>query len=944
MVNSLNHTTTSNYSSINPLLAQRLELLKLDKSYYQAEGAYLYYQNTEKEEVRVVDFLGGYGAVLLGHHPPELVKAATQYLTNRQPVFAQLSIHNSTVHCAEWLQRELHHTTQQDCRVVFANTGAEAVEAALKHALLAYYNKVNAFFKKLDQVSAFIIHQIQKKEEARAVSIRVQLDSYRKRNEAIVIRNSPVILALQGAYHGKTIRAALTSWNPQYSLPFNPRNKHTHFIPPHEVAIKQAFEAHYYELRMPYLGIDGTLKQRTQPMSAIAAAIAEPIQGEGGICTLSTPFLEALSSRCKAAQVPFILDEIQTGCYRTGHFLYAPSRSIIADYYLLGKALGGGIAKISAVLIDKSKYEDQFGLMHSSTFAEDGWSSYVALKALSLAKASQANILNKSIQIRNKLKKLQHSYPDIITQVRGEGLMIGLAFKSFEESNSYAFQVMDQSGYLHYLYVSYLLHNWDIRLAATLSAQNVLRIQPPVCISDDDIEQLMQGLYALCEVLRCEDFYKLIEPILPLAHQGFRTEPIPFNHGNICREVPEVGAQKVGFITHFINAETVRECDPSLAILPNEAINRLLHQLLPVGAPLLLGSKNIRSANGKPVHITFAGLGLTSAIIKKELQSRQMDAIEALCEKAVKRLKKEQVSLIGLGQFTSIITANGLSLPETEIGLTTGNSFTAYTGISAVEDWLKKHNHPIHKTQIGIIGAGGNIASIIAEHFAQSGYQIILIGSPGARGHQKAVRTARNICQQALLQLQKNNGKPCNKLQEHLVQKGIFQYAQAQALNIEKPGFYSVLLQHFKHELPIQCLTPPDVLLDCDAVVVATNAATPFLAPEHFSTGTLVCDLSVPHNCTAALLNNSKGIEVIFGGIAELPNGEALPIKGFPLEKGQVYGCIGETLLLGLEGIHTSYSIGNIAHQQVLHLGEIAQQHGFKTMASKQCVLDELQT
>jgi acetylornithine/succinyldiaminopimelate/putrescine aminotransferase len=118
MACSLNHTTAPSCSSINLLLAQRLELLKLYKSHYQAEGAYLYYQHTDKEEARVPGFVGGYGAVLLGHHPPEWVQAVTQ---TQQPAFTQLSNLRSTVHCAEWLQKTLQLATQQDCPVVCAH-------------------------------------------------------------------------------------------------------------------------------------------------------------------------------------------------------------------------------------------------------------------------------------------------------------------------------------------------------------------------------------------------------------------------------------------------------------------------------------------------------------------------------------------------------------------------------------------------------------------------------------------------------------------------------------------------------------------------------------------------------------------------------------------------------------------------------------------------------
>ena len=80
---------------------------------------------------------------------------------------------------------------------------------------------------------------------------------------------------------------------------------------------------------------------------------------------------------------------------------------------------------------------------------------------------------------------------------------------------------------------------------------------------------------------------------------------------------------------------------------------------------------------------------------------------------------------------------------------------------------------------------------------------------------------------------------------------------------------------------------------------------------------------------------------MIFGGIARLPHGESIPVKGLNLQEGEVYGCMGETLLLGLEEKLDSFSIGNISGEQVEWIGSIANRHGFRSVSIRQSVSAE---
>ena len=124
-------TTDDFYQLIKPRLCQLLDLLRIGVEFERAQGDYLYHRRNGRE-IGVLDLAGGYGSLLLGHHHPTLVAEALRLLGEGRPIHSQGSRHQ----LAGRLARELSRRAGGDYRVVFANSGAEAVEAAMKHAIL----------------------------------------------------------------------------------------------------------------------------------------------------------------------------------------------------------------------------------------------------------------------------------------------------------------------------------------------------------------------------------------------------------------------------------------------------------------------------------------------------------------------------------------------------------------------------------------------------------------------------------------------------------------------------------------------------------------------------------------------------------------------------------------------------------------------------------------
>ena len=119
-------------------------------------------------------------------------------------------------------------------------------------------------------------------------------------------------------------------------------------------------------------------------MNFMAATIYEPILGEGGISEAPAAVVRQLQDR----EFPLIADEIQFGLGRAGSFL--ASEGIHANYYLFAKALGGGVAKISATLIERSRYVNCFDEHYATTFGGDAFSCAVARRVLELITEERA--------------------------------------------------------------------------------------------------------------------------------------------------------------------------------------------------------------------------------------------------------------------------------------------------------------------------------------------------------------------------------------------------------------------------------------------------------------------------------------------------------------------------------------------------------------------------
>lgn len=476
-----------------------LASLGLAAEYVRGSGDTLWWR-TPDGDVPVVDFVGGYGSLMLGHNHPAIVERAWELLGEQVPVHAQFSYHPYANDLAGALNRILwrEFDTDEPYSALFANTGAEAVEVALKHAEMDRGLRVAALASEIKDHLA-----------AAGPDAQDLVRKVREHNDGR-FDTPPVLLTLEGSFHGKLAGSVQLTHNPGYRLPFRGLAAQARFASPAEVA-KVAEAERVVVLDLDVSGDRARIVERDLPV--VAAFFVEPIQGEGGIHVLDAAVAAEIRAVADAGGFPVVVDEVQSGMGRTGRFFAASHVGLLGDYVVLAKALGGGIAKSSVLLVRRDRYLPDFELLHSSTFAKDAFSCHIGSRVVELLEAGDGAAYERATErgaaLEGALRSVREQYPDVVADVRGRGLMLGL---ELHEQSAAAEPIGEfaRTGLIGYLMAGYLLRAHRVRVFPTASAPHTLRFEPSILVSDAEIEQLRTALLAACAILREQDGMRLL--------------------------------------------------------------------------------------------------------------------------------------------------------------------------------------------------------------------------------------------------------------------------------------------------------------------------------------------------------------------------------------------------------------------------------------------------
>lgn len=356
----------------------------------KGNGVYVY----DEHDTAYLDLMSNYGVNILGHNHPEVTKALIDQLQTITTLHGSFA-NDKRVQAAQLLVKRAGGNIHQ---VFFSSSGAEAIEAALKFAVLKAKKK------------RFIV--------------------------------------ADHGYHGKTLGALSATAALKYQAPFIP--------------LLWDFQT------IPFNDIEA-LSRAITPETA--AFIVEPIQGEGGIYLPDTNYLKSVRELCDKHEILLIIDEIQTGCGRTGTFLASKPSSIHYDILCLGKGLAGGIP-IGATLVSENVALAIPKHIHTSTFGGNPLASAGIVATL--------NVLNdgflQSVSEKGTyfIEQLNTISSPLITQVRGKGLMIGI-------------QVTDKRNEL----LKLIQHAHMLVIPA---GDDVIRLLPPLIIEKKEIDNVVKTL------------------------------------------------------------------------------------------------------------------------------------------------------------------------------------------------------------------------------------------------------------------------------------------------------------------------------------------------------------------------------------------------------------------------------------------------------------------
>lgn len=262
-----------------------------------------------------------------------------------------------------------------------------------------------------------------------------------------VPENRAEIIVAEGNFHGRTITIISFSSEPQYREGYGP-------LTPGFVIV-------------PY-GDANAIASAITPNTA--AVLIEPIQGEAGVVVPPDGYLKQIRQLCTNKNVLFIADEIQTGLGRTGKLLACDYEGVRPDAVILGKALGGGMIPVSAVISSREVLGVFTPGDHGSTFGGNPLAASVAREALRVI--VEENLIENAYRVgeyfRDHLEEINSPHID---HVRGKGLLIGVVLKSSAGGARRFCEALQHRGIL-----------------AKDTHENVIRFAPPLIIDAATID------------------------------------------------------------------------------------------------------------------------------------------------------------------------------------------------------------------------------------------------------------------------------------------------------------------------------------------------------------------------------------------------------------------------------------------------------------------------
>jgi putrescine aminotransferase len=279
------------------------------------------------------------------------------------------------------------------------------------------------------------------------------------------------LISMVSGYHGKTMGALSVTAKEVFQAPFRP------LLP---------------DVSHVDFGDADALERELAAHPGEACVIVEPVQGEAGVIIPPAGYLRAVERLCRQYDALFVLDEIQTGLGRLGHWWGADREGVTPDVLLVGKGLSGGVVPVSAMLATAAAFRpfDRDPFIHTSTFSGNPLAMAAAVGAI--AAIREDDLVRRAHRlgelIRSELSQIAGVvFGDRVREVRGVGLLIGIEFTVPGMAGDMLLELLGAG----------VLANHS------LNSAEVLRLTPPAVLDDDQVMVLLDAFERAARAVVC---------------------------------------------------------------------------------------------------------------------------------------------------------------------------------------------------------------------------------------------------------------------------------------------------------------------------------------------------------------------------------------------------------------------------------------------------------
>ena len=635
--------------------------LGLDKTFVRGEGCYL----VDANGIRYADFIAQFGAVPFGHDPAAIWQALESV---RREALPNLTIVSIPAAQGELAQRLLAVAPPGLAHVVFTNSGAESIEAAIKLA--------------------------------RCRTGRTG------------------ILAARNAFHGLTLAGMSATDTQFFQRGFGAPVPGFSVVPFGDVtALQAAMEARpgFFAAFLVEI-IQGESGIQVAPPGYLAAArslchqhgallIVDEVQTGLG----RTGKLFACEAEGVTPDILALAKALGGGLMPIGACLYTASAYTEQFDLRHGSTYAGNTLACRAALatIDELTKDDR----------------RLVRQVAAVGDRLQQQLRQLQSDYPSLVKEIRG---------RGLMLGLELDLWHIAATQSGMLAWLQDQGLLLYIAVSYLLNVEHIRIAPSFTHGTVLRIEPPLIADAAVCDHLIGALTRLLDALQRGDAAELAGHLTgrPRSLMPARFGRLPRNAAAPATAAPQAGMRKrtrFAFIVHLLNADSLRRFDPCLAPFNDAELEGLKARITEFMKPYPFGELAVRSADGRLTEGELIGL----PHLPSELLGLSEDDAVALVQSAVDLAVELGAEVVGLAGFSSIVTYGGLALcaPE-EVRVTSGNSYTTWVAMQALEAACAAHGISLADCTVAIVGATGAIGHALSLLCAERAGELILIGNP----------------------------------------------------------------------------------------------------------------------------------------------------------------------------------------------------------------------